>query len=54
MDMKDFAWDYFSKSGSLEAYLLFKEEDEYHKKAGSTGVCEYPGCSDKGNKGRGQ
>lgn len=54
MDMKEFAWDFFNKSGSIEAYLLFREENEYHKKAGSTGVCEYTRSGDKGNQGRGQ
>lgn len=26
--MKEFFWQYFSKCGSLDAYLLYKEENE--------------------------
>ena len=54
MNMKDFAWNVFSKSGSIEAYLLYKAETEFARKAGITGVCEYTGCCDKGSEGRGQ
>ena len=54
MNMKDFAWDVFRKSGNVEAYLLYKAELEFSEKAGMTGVCEYTGCSNQGSEGRGK
>lgn len=54
MDMKDFAWNVFSKSGSIEAYMLYKTETEFSEKAGMTGVCEYTGDSNQRSEGGGQ
>ena len=54
MDIKDFAWDVFNKSGSIEAYLLYKAELEFSEKAGMSGVCEYTGCNNQGSEGGGE
>jgi len=33
MDMKDFAWNVFCSSGNVEAFLLYKKDDEIiHRK----------------------
>ncbi len=54
MDMKSFAWDYFSKSGSVDALLLYRAETEYQKKAGLNIVSENTGDSYQGNQGGGE
>ena len=53
MNMMDFAWNVFSKSGSIEAFLLYRQEKDFLEK-GNAGVYKYSGCCDKGNQGGGQ
>lgn len=49
MTLKDMAWSYFNKSGSVEAYLLYKQVIQ--GKEVNELVCEHTGSSYKGNKG---
>lgn len=29
--MKEFSWVYFSKTGSIDAYLLYKDYESFHE-----------------------
>lgn len=50
MNIKDFAWNYFNKSGSVEAYLLYRQGVNTAGEERKTGVCEHKGCGDKRNE----
>jgi len=47
--IKDMAWSYFNKSGSVEAYLLYKQVILGKEVNGL--VCEHTGSGYKGNEG---
>ena len=54
MCLKDLAWNYFNKSGSIEAYLLYKQELLTLGKEADGLVCEHQGGDNKGNEGGGE
>ena len=54
MCLKDLAWNYFNKSGSIEAYLLYKQELLTLGKEADGLVCEHQGSDNKGNEGGGE
>lgn len=33
--MKEFFWDYFSRTGNIDAYILYKDNDEEWQEEGS-------------------
>lgn len=54
MCLKDLAWNYFNKSGSVEAYLLYKQELSARGKEAEGLVCDHEGRDNKGNQGGGE
>lgn len=49
--MENFAWDVFSKTGSIDCYLLYKQSINVKENCGVYGCNQNERCGDSQNKG---
>ncbi|MBQ9915105.1 MAG: YqzL family protein [Clostridia bacterium] len=52
--LTDFAWDIFTKTGSIDGYLLYKQTVTLKEKCEDYGACKDQWCCDTANQSEGQ
>ena len=48
--LEDFAWDMFTKTGSIDGYLLYKQTVMLKEKCVDYGACKDQWCCDTANQ----
>ena len=52
--MEEFAWEFFSKTGSFESYLLYKESLQVKENSGDYGLNQNQRCGHQADQGERQ
>ncbi len=50
--LENFAWDVFTKTGSIEGYLLYRQSVNLKENSGDYGTSKDDRCGDQANQGQ--